>query len=110
MEEKLYMPSNIETETEWIKGISKKELKYLLIISIISIVFGVFLGLIIKMETGVIISVVGIFASYIFSVKGDGNTSAIEKLINAGKYFISQNFYKYEYEDDWRELCYEEEK
>lgn len=108
---KLYMPSNISTETEIIKGITKKELKhlgYLLIIAgVISFIFFITINLQVCAITFVILAAF----SYLSVIKtSDGNFSMIKLIIGMYKYHTEQRCYKYKYKDFWSELSDEKTK
>lgn len=109
--DKLYMPSNISAEVEILKGITKKELKYLAYLMGISAVISSIIGLIFSNFQILILSFIFFTIISYFSVaKTSYETfSFVKNIMLLFKFHKEQNLYKYKYKDFWRD-SYEDTK
>lgn len=101
---KLYIPSNVKTRFEFIKGFGFKELTttsivvaFLLLIAFI--VHSITNNLIIA----VLIVLIGTSAMIIISAKDTNNLSVLDMINNMLEFVNMQKLYEYKYFDKWRE-------
>ena len=101
---KLYIPSNVKTRFEFIKGFGFKELTttsivvaFLLLIAFI--VHSITNNLIIA----VLIVLIGTSAMILISAKDTNNLSVLDMINNMLEFVNMQKLYEYKYFDKWRE-------
>lgn len=101
---KLYIPSNVKTRFEFIKGFGFKELTttsivvaFLLLIAFI--IYSITSNLIIS----VLLVLIGTSAMIIISAKDTNNLSVLDMINNMLEFTNMQKIYEYKYFDRWRE-------
>lgn len=106
MKNKLYMPTNLPTNREIFDGVGKKELKALLVLTIINLFISLCISTI-KFKTfeSFIISFLIITIINFFLVKKDNNTGHSSAVYFGYfiRYFTKQNKYKYKYKGWWKD-------
>lgn len=100
---KLYIPSNVKTRFEFIKGYGFKELTTTVIVVaflllIAASVYSVFKNLIIS----VLIVLIGTSTMIIISAKDTNNLSVLDMIQNMLEFSSMQKKYEYKYFDKWR--------
>lgn len=105
---KLYMPSNISSEIEIIKGITKKEIKYLIYLELISLFVSFILSMFISFQIGVLIFILFSIFSYFLVAKNPYNYSTIKYIVGMYVYYTKQNNFKYKYKEWWERFIDEE--
>lgn len=103
---KLYMPSNIQSEIEFLKGITKKESKYLIYMLVASLIISFIIGVFIKKwQIGILAFLFLAMMSYLLVAKTSyDNFSFLKNIILLLKYYNGQNFFQYKYNDFWRNI------
>lgn len=103
-ETKLYIPSNVKTRLEFLKGFGVKELVSTIIVAIILIpisIIAYYLGNKSYMIP-VLIEIIGIVATIVATTKDENNLCVVNQI----KYMIDfakmQKNYEYKYNDKWR--------
>lgn len=100
---KLYIPSNVKTRFEFIRGFGIHEL----IITSIVVVFLIGIALIIYSITNqlivpVLIVLLGTAAMIIITAKDSNNLSVLDMIKNMLEFASMQKKYEYKYFDKWR--------
>ncbi len=101
---KLYIPSNVKTRFEFIRGFGIKEL----ILTSIVVVFLIVIAFIINFITKdsivpVLIVLLGTATMIIITAKDTNNLSVLDMIKNMIEFASMQKIYKYKYFDKWRE-------
>lgn len=101
---KLYIPSNVKTRFEFIRGFGIKEL----ILTSIVVAFLIVIALIINFITKdsivpVLIVLLGTATMIIITAKDTNNLSVLDMIKNMIEFASMQKIYKYKYFDKWRE-------
>lgn len=101
---KLYIPSNVKTRFEFIRGFGIKEL----ILTSIVVVFLIVIAFIINFITKdsivpVLIVLLGTATMIIITAKDTNNLSVLDMIKNMIEFATMQKNYKYKYFDKWRE-------
>lgn len=101
---KLYIPSNVKTRFEFIRGFGIKEL----ILTSIVVAFLIVIAFIINFITkdsivSVLIVLLGTATMIIITAKDTNNLSVLDMIKNMIEFASMQKIYKYKYFDKWRE-------
>lgn len=101
---KLYIPSNVKTRFEFIRGFGIKEL----ILTSIVVAFLIVIAFIINFITKdsivlVLIVLLGTATMIIITAKDTNNLSVLDMIKNMIEFASMQKVYKYKYFDKWRE-------
>lgn len=101
---KLYIPSNVKTRFEFIRGFGIKEL----ILTSIVVAFLIVIAFIINFITKdsivpVLIVLLGTATMIIITAKDTNNLSVLDMIKNMIEFASMQKIYKYKYFDKWRE-------
>lgn len=101
---KLYIPSNVKTRFEFIRGFGIKEL----ILTSIVVAFLIVIAFIINFITKdsivpVLIVLLGTATMIIITAKDINNLSVLDMIKNMIEFASMQKIYKYKYFDKWRE-------
>lgn len=96
-----YIPKNVSTRFEIVKGIGIRELIYVGI----SIFIGLFLAFIVNsltnnflLSVGIIIAISG--GTFAFNIQDDNNQSVVSIVRSIIRFYSIQKFYKYEVKND----------
>lgn len=100
---KLYIPSNVKTRFEFIRGFGIKEL----ILTSIVVAFLIVIAFIINFITKdsivpVLIVLLGTATMIIITAKDTNNLSVLDMIKNMIEFASMQKVYKYKYFDKWR--------
>lgn len=96
-----YIPKNVSTRFEIIKGVGIREIIYTGVATIIGIILGILLN---KVFDNFLVSagVVAIFggATFVLNMKDNNNQSVISIIKSIMRFYSIQKFYKYDKKDD----------
>ena len=103
MDEKLYIPMGVKTETEMFPGFGKREFLQSIVGSIgIGSVGFVILLISHNVTPAIICILTGIAGSVMMTTKDQTNLSVVDQVRNMVRFMRSQKYYPYAYGDEWR--------
>jgi len=103
MDEKLYIPMGVKTESEIFSGFGRKQLLQSIVGSIGAGVVAIFIWIFSHNVTPAVICVLtGIIGSVMMTTKDQTNLSVVDQVQNMVRFARSQKYYPYAYGDEWR--------
>jgi hypothetical protein len=103
MDEKLYIPMGVITETEILPGFGRKQLLQSIVGSIGAGVVAFLIWIFSHNVTPAVICVLtGIIGSVMMTTKDQTNLSVVDQVQNMVCFARSQKYYSYVYGDEWR--------
>ena len=101
---KLYIPSNVKTRFEFIKGFGFKELTTTsIVVAFLLLIAFIFHSITNNLIIAVLIVLIGTSAMIIVSAKDTNNLSVLDMINNMLEFVNMQKLYEYKYFDKWRE-------
>lgn len=101
---KLYIPTNVKTRFEFIKGFGFRELSATFIVVIFLLFFAfIIYSLTNNLIISVLLVLIGTSAMIIISAKDTNNLSVLDMIKNMLDFANMQKLYEYKYFDRWRE-------
>ncbi|HQA57170.1 MAG TPA: hypothetical protein PK033_04760 [Acetivibrio sp.] len=102
MDEKLYIPMGVKTESEIFSGFGRKQLLQSIVGSIGAGVVAIFIWIFSHNVTPAVICVLtGIIGSVMMTTKDQTNLSVVDQVQNMVRFARSQKYYPYVYGDEW---------
>ena len=100
---KLYIPSNVQTRFEFIKGFGFKELtQTIIVLVILFIVAFIIYGFTQQIMIPILLVLIGTATMIIITAKDNNNLSVLDLAKNMLLFANSQKKYEYKYYDKWR--------
>lgn len=101
---KLYIPSNVKTRFEFIKGFGFKELTATsIVVAVLLLIAFIIHSITNNLIVAVLIVLIGTSAMIIISAKDTNNLSVLDMIKNMLEFANMQKLYEYKYFDKWRE-------
>lgn len=102
MEEKLYIPMGVKTETEIFSGFGRKQLMQSVIGSLAAGMVAFIIWIFSHSAAPTMVCVLaGIIGSVMMTTKDQTNLSVVDQVQNMVRFARSQKYYPYTYGDEW---------
>jgi deoxyhypusine synthase len=102
MDEKLYIPMGVKTETELFPGFGKKQLAQSAIGALGAGAVSALAWALLQNVTITVIGIlIGIIGSVMMTTKDQNNLSVVDQVQNMVRFTKSQKVYPYRYGDEW---------
>ena len=103
MDEKLYIPMGVKTETEIFPGFGRREFLQSVVGSLGAGVLALLVWIISRNVTPSVICILsGIVGSVMMTTKDQTNLSVVDQVWNMVSFMRGQKYYHYAYGDEWR--------
>ncbi|TWH59308.1 hypothetical protein DesLBE_3683 [Desulfitobacterium sp. LBE] len=103
MDEKLYIPMGVKTETEIFPGFGRREFLQSIVGSVGTGVLAFLIWAFSRNVTPSVICILtGIVGSVMMTTKDQSNLSVVDQVRNMVGFMRSQKYYPYAYGDEWR--------